>query len=150
MKFEIPRSLKVEHDELHAMLRQATQEPGEVGAAAKAVAKLMHPHFIREEEFALPPLALLHDLARGKVTPAMREAIRLTDRLGAELGAMLGEHKLIVAELDKLAEAATRANKTEYVEFAQALKLHAQTEEEVTYPTAILIGEYLKVKLPPA
>lgn len=150
MKFEIPRPLKAEHDELHATLRQATQEPGEVGAAAQAVARLMHPHFIREEEFALPPLALLHDLARGKVTPAMRAAISLTDKLRAELGAMLEEHKLIVVELDKLADAAQRANKPEYVEFAKALKLHAQTEEEVTYPTAMLIGEYLKAKLPQA
>ena len=32
---------------------------------------------------------------------------------------------------------------TEYVEFAEDLKLHAQTEEEVTYPAAILVGEYL-------
>jgi hypothetical protein len=27
------------------------------------------------------------------------------------------------------------------------LMLHAQTEEEVLYPAAILIGEYLKLKL---
>jgi len=27
------------------------------------------------------------------------------------------------------------------------LMLHAQTEEEVLYPAAILVGEYLKVKL---
>ena len=32
-------------------------------------------------------------------------------------------------------------------EFADKLILHAQTEEEVSYPTAILIGEYLKLKL---
>jgi hypothetical protein len=28
----------------------------------------------------------------------------------------------------------------------EKLKLHAQTEEEVLYPAAILIGEYLKLK----
>lgn len=29
----------------------------------------------------------------------------------------------------------------------EKLMLHAQTEEEVLYPTALLIGEYLKLKL---
>lgn len=59
MKFEIPRPLKIEHEELHEMLRKAMKEPGELGDAAKAVAKLMHPHFLKEEEYALPPLGLL-------------------------------------------------------------------------------------------
>lgn len=26
------------------------------------------------------------------------------------------------------------------------IKLHAKTEEKVTYPTALLIGEYLKIR----
>ncbi len=147
MSIEIPRSLKVEHESLHARLRKATQEPGEVGEAAKAVAKLMYPHFLREEEFALPPLGLLHDLAQGKVTPAMKDVVKLTDKLKAQLDGMLKEHETIVAALDTLSAAAKRANKMEYVEFATALKHHAQTEEEVSYPAAILVGEYLKEKL---
>ena len=53
MKFEIPRPLKIEHENLHEMLRKATKEPGELGDAAKAVAELMHPHFLKEEEYAL-------------------------------------------------------------------------------------------------
>jgi len=35
----------------------------------------------------------------------------------------------------------------EHARFAEKLMLHAQTEEEVLYPAAILVGEYLKVKL---
>ena len=147
MKFEIPRSLKMEHEQLHDMLRQATQEPGEVGDAAKGVARLMHPHFVKEEEFALPPLGLLRKLAHGELTPDMKDVLALTDRLKAELGAMLEEHKLIVAALDRLSAAAKSANKMEYVHFAHALKLHAQTEEDVAYPATILIGEYLREKL---
>ena len=60
---------------------------------------------------------------------------------------MLMEHKSIVAALNHLADVAKQENKPEYVEFAEKLILHAQTEEEVSYPTAILIGEYLKLKL---
>jgi hypothetical protein len=147
MKLEIPRSLKMEHEELHDMLRKATQEPCEVGDAALTVAKLMHPHFVKEEEVALPPLGLLRDLAQGKLRPDMKEALVLTEKLKADLGAMLEEHKAIVVALDRLAAAAKNANKTEYVAFAHALKLHAQTEEEVAYPAAMLVGEYLKAKL---
>jgi len=33
------------------------------------------------------------------------------------------------------------------VHFAEKLMLHAQTEEQVSYPTSILIGRYVKSKL---
>ena len=59
MRFQIPKPLQVEHEELHATLVKATKSPGAVGEAAREVARLLHPHFVREEEFALPPLALL-------------------------------------------------------------------------------------------
>jgi hemerythrin-like domain-containing protein len=144
MKFEIPRPLKIEHEELHEMLRKATKEPGDLGDSAKAVAELMHPHFIKEEEYALPPLGLLRDLAQGKITPDMKEVLALTDKLEAELSQMLEEHKSIVAALEKLSAAAKRENRMEYTKFAEALMRHAQTEEEVSYPTSILIGEYVR------
>jgi len=147
MKFEIPPPLKAEHEALHDTLRKATQEPGGLGDAAKAVAKLLHPHFVKEEAYALPPLGLLRDLAQGRLTPEMKEVLQFTDRLKTDFGQMLEEHKLIVAVLDKLSAAAKKANKMEYAEFADAFILHAQTEEEVSYPTAILIGEYVREKL---
>ncbi len=147
MKFEIPRALEVEHEELHGMLRKATKEPGKLGEAAEAVAKLMHPHFLKEEEYALPPLGLLRSLSEGKITPEMREVLVLTDKLKANLGQMLAEHKLIVAALEELSAAAVSAGKLEYVAFSKALMLHAQTEEEVAYPAAILIGEYVREML---
>ena len=147
MKLEIPSALKAEHEALHDTLRKATQEPGGLGDAAKAVAKLLHPHFVKEEAYALPPLGLLRDLAQGRLTPEMKEVLQFTDRLKTDFGQMLEEHKLIVAALDKLSAAAKKANKMEYAEFADALILHAQTEEEVSYPTAILIGEYVREKL---
>jgi len=147
MEFKIPQPLKVEHDELHAELVKATQAGGKIEEAAKAVAKALHPHFVKEEEYALPPLGLLSVLADGKITPDMGDVFRMTDRLKTELGEMLGEHKTIVALLEKLTEVAKKEKKEEVAHFAQKLVLHAKTEEEVLYPTAILIGEYLKLKL---
>ena len=70
----------------------------------------------------------------------------MTHRLKADLGHMLLEHKEIVAALDALKEAAGSEGKTAAAGFAEKLMLHAQTEEEVLYPAAILIGEYIRLK----
>jgi hemerythrin-like domain-containing protein len=147
MNFPIPQPLQQEHEALHAELRNATQAGGAVGEAAKALARLMHPHFVKEDEFALPPLALLQPLAQGTVTADMQEVLKLTDRLAAELPAMLAEHKTIVAALERLVDEARRAKRTDVVEFAQKLMLHAQTEEQVMYPAALLVGRFVSQRL---
>lgn len=147
MEYKTPESLKKEHEELHKILFKATQEPGKIGEAAKNVAKILHLHFIKEEEYAIPPLSLLNELSKGNVTEEMKSVLEMTQKLQNDLPHMLEEHKLIVASLDYLLSAAKEKNKSEYVEFAEKLKLHAQTEEEVMYPAAILVGEYLKLKL---
>jgi hypothetical protein len=147
-EFKAPEPLKKEHDELHAELAKMTQAGGKIGAAAKAVARLLHAHFLKEEEYAAPPLGLLVPLAEGKVTPEMQDVLVMTEKLKAELGEMLAEHKAIVAALKELAAVAKKERKRGYEQFAEKLMLHAQTEEQVLYPAAILIGEYLKMKLP--
>ncbi len=147
MNFKVPHSLKVEHEELHGELVKAMKIPGRVGEAARTVATFLHQHFVHEEEFALPPLGLLAPLAEGKVTPEMRQVLTLTDKLKAELPQMVAEHQAIVGALQKLVVAAEAEGKPEVARFAGKLMLHAQTEEEVLYPTAILIGEYVKMRL---
>ncbi|HET9903315.1 MAG TPA: hypothetical protein VFQ27_06395 [Xanthobacteraceae bacterium] len=147
MTFEIPKPMKVEHDALHADLVKATRAGGETGEAARAVAKVLHGHFLKEEEFALPPLGLLAALGRGEFEPAMAEVLALTDRLEAEMPTMLAEHKLIVVALERLIAAAKAENKPDVAAFAARLKLHAQAEEEVAYPATRLIGRYVKSRL---
>ena len=129
MEFPIPEPLKVEHAELHAELVEATKAGGRVGEAAREVAKRLHPHFVREEEFALPPLGLLASLAREAVAPDMAGVLALTGKLEAELPGMLAEHKEIVAALGELVAAAKDENKPKHARFAEKLILHAQTEE---------------------
>jgi hypothetical protein len=147
MKFAIPQTLQHEHEALHERLRQATQVGGEVGAAAKELARLMHPHFVKEDKFALPPLGLLAALARGEWSAEMAEVLTLTEQLEAELPQMLAEHQSIVAALHTLREAAERAGSTEIVAFAEALVEHARTEEEVMYPAAVLVGQVVRQRL---
>jgi hypothetical protein len=147
MKFQIPNSIKTEHEILHRELLGAIESGGETADAASVVAAHLHLHFESEEKFALPPLALLRPLAEGTVTIDMEEVISRADQLKANLPKMLQEHTTILAALDQLQVAATRERKPRFVEFANKLKLHAQNEEEVLYPAAILVGEFVRTKL---
>jgi len=140
----IPHSLKLEHHELHEELARATREPGPVGEAARGVAKLLHPHFVREEEFAMPPLGALAAVARGEKVPDAAAVIAQARRVADELPQMLAEHREIVGALERLEQAARAAGRPEHARFAEKLKLHAQTEEEVLYPAAILVGRALE------
>jgi hypothetical protein len=144
MKFDIPRPMKIEHEELHAALARLTRASGRTGDAAKAVASVLHAHFIKENEYALPPLSLLVPLSEGKFDPAMADVLKLTDKLAADMPSMLSEHRDIVGALKALTEAATTENKPEGVQFASMLAAHAEMEEQLTYPTALLIGRYVK------
>jgi hypothetical protein len=146
MEFKIPEPLKIEHDALHAELARATKEAGEIGQAARKVAEMLHPHFVKEEEYALPPLGLLGAIAQGQFSAEMNSVLGLTDRLKRELPEMLAEHQGIVAALETLSSSARKHNRQEYARFAEKLMLHARTEEEVLYPAAILIGEYVRLK----
>lgn len=147
MSLSMPAALKLEHEELQSELMRAMKYKGRTGAAAGVVSQLMHAHFVKEEEYALPPLGLLPELAQGRVTPEMKPVIAMTDRLRAQLQTMQSEHRAIVSALRDLADAAEKEGHPELVDFATRLMEHAQTEEQVTYPAAILVGEYVKLKL---
>jgi len=149
MEIKVPKPLKAEHEELHGELVAATKAGGKVSEAAKSVAQILHPHFVKEEEYAMPPLGLLTMLADGKLPPDIPAIIAMTDKLKTELSLMLHEHKAVIAALHQLMIVAENDRKPEVVHLAEKLKLHAQTEEEVLYPAAILIGEYLKLKIGP-
>ena len=147
MKLEVPSSIAAEHRELHEELEKAINSGGKTGDAARVVEERLSVHFEKEEQYALPQLGLLASLAEGKVSPEMKPAIELSDKLKADLPKMLEEHKGIVDALDALSAAAKAENKTQAIGFAETLAAHAQNEEQVMYPAAILVGEYLKLKL---
>jgi len=50
--------------------------------------------------------------------------------------------------VQELAIAAESEADDKYIRFAAELMVHAQMEEEVLYPAAILVGEYVKHNLP--
>jgi hypothetical protein len=150
-RIHIPESVQVEHAAIHAVLVEATQAPGRVGAAAKQLAEVLHPHFVREEQIALPPLGLLAPLATGEdlTEEELSEALVMTDTLGRELPRMLEEHKRIRAAVENLRLAARAEQATKYEQLAGQLALHAQNEEEVLYPAAVLVADLIRARQRP-
>ena len=143
----IPQSLQTEHEEIHEALAEATRTPGRIGAAAKELAAVLDPHFERENQIALPPLGLLAPLAAGDTPAGLQEALAMTDALRKELPRMLEEHKRIRAATEKLRTAAREQEASVHEQFAETLAAHAQTEEEILYPAAILVGDIIRARM---
>jgi hypothetical protein len=144
-----PYALRREHEELHADLARAGQMPGLLGQTAREVARIMHPHFLREDEYAMPPLSLLPRLTRGQVTPDMADVLPLVARLKEEMPLMIDEHRAIMGAVRAFAQAAESDGDEKCIRLAAELTVHAQLEEEVLYPAALLVGEFVKAKLQP-
>lgn len=140
----IPQSVQAEHTAIHSALEDAQRAPGRVGAAARRLARVLHPHFVREEEIALPPLGLLAPLAAGSPPPNAAAILPLTDALERELPRMLEEHVQIRAAVEELRAAATAHGAAAQVRLAADLAQHARFEEEVLYPAAVLVGRVVR------
>ena len=142
----IPGSIQAEHDHIHQELTVALAHHSPIGAAAKAVADALHAHFGREEEIALPPLALLAPLAAGEMPMSADDVLEMTDALKRELPQMLEQHTRIRAAVNQLRDAARVEGCGRTERMADQLALHATTEEEVLYPAAILVGEIIRAR----
>lgn len=145
-KPEVPSSIKNEHEYLLNQMKPFTLFQDSTGRIALKLDSLMHHHFQEEEDFVLPPLGLIPSLASGEIPDESKEVIQLTEQLKSQLGHMSAEHQLIKVYLGELKQAVALDNHPPVIEFEKAVHQHATTEEEVYFPAAILVGEYLKLK----
>lgn len=145
MNSSIPSPLEFDHERIEAKLREATQENGAIGDLARQITHEMKDHLAKEEEFAFPPLGYLDQVVLGKEVDE-EALIRTAEMLKSRLPRMYAEHQEIVRLVDLLAAAAVEVNRPDYVEFARELRIHTCLEEEILYPAAILLGDYLKLK----
>lgn len=74
----------------------------------------------------------------------MAAVLPLTGKLATRMPQMLAEHQRIEQALATLADAAKAENNAAGVRFAERLREHAETEEQVTYPAALLVGRYVQ------
>ena len=147
---DIPQSLRVEHDNTLRQLEALSRHRGQVGTEARKALALFKQHLQREEEFILPPLTLLPVLADGKVSPDMIWAVDMADRVRAEREKTYQQHTQITDAMNALAAAAGKAHDTEALDFAQGAVADSLNDIELLEPMSIVIGDYLKAKLPAA
>jgi hemerythrin superfamily protein len=76
----------------------------------------------------------------------MAAVLAMTDSLRAELPRMLEEHQGIHAAAARLAEVARAQSNAEVEDLALTLAAHAEAEEELFYPAAILVGEIVRTR----
>lgn len=144
-KLTTPSSIREEHAEIHQRLERLTESSGDVGDAAREVARLLHGHFGDEERLAMPLLGLLDPLAKHEQIAEADAAIAMARELRDKLPVMLEEHLLIKTALGVLAFVAAKDGDHEATEFVKTLTLHARNEEEVLYPAALLVGDMLEM-----
>lgn len=145
-KPEVPSAIKKEHEYFLEKIHKITLFHDSTGLAAVKLNDLMQHHFKEEEDYVLAPLGLLPLLTSGNLPEQSNEVIQLCEKLKSQISHLSVEHQLIKAYMDELMQVAATENHPEIIEFEQELQKHAKTEEEVFFPTAILIGEYLKLK----
>jgi hypothetical protein len=141
----IPMSLLEEHAEIIMSLRTVSEIGGDVAGAAREVLALLEPHMQREQQLALAPLRLLPRLVNADVADDMAPIIAVTERLRAELPAFQKEHAGIRRALESLGRTAWREGKPEYAFLADRINRHIRVDEEVLFPAALLVGEYLRL-----
>ena len=145
----IPWSIQLDHQEMIQRLTALSREQPPVGPAAQQALELLQAHVKREEEFILPPLALLPQLADGKITPDMRWAVAMADRVKAEREEIFHEHTMITDAMNNLAAAADHAQNAEALDFARAAVADSLSDMELMEPMTVVIGDYIRAKLPP-
>ena len=144
---EIPQSIRLEHENTLEQLTKLSKKHGPVGAEASKALGLFKAHLQREQEFILPPLSLLLQLADGNTSPDMKWAIAMADRVKSERELTYQEHTKITDAMNALASVARKAHDAEALEFAQGAVADSLNDVELLEPMSIVIGEYLKTKL---
>lgn len=144
MKPKIPKSIKNGHENLCTELQAITALGGNIGETAKHLEDVMYKHFQKEEEYALPPLGFLLALSEGSWEIDSEAAIKMADRLQSKLSELKEEHTQISKALQNLKMVAEAEGEISAKQFVKDLTLHVDIEDQVLYPTTILIGNYLK------
>ena len=139
MDLRIPSSLKMEHEGLYEELNRAARITGDIGMAAMSAFKIFQHHMSREEEFAFPPLHLLHSIAEKSVDTEFTGVIKLCDTLKDQMPALLKEHDEMRRSLHEMNDIAMKEQRPEYASLAKRLMQHLTLEEEIYYPASLMI-----------
>jgi hemerythrin superfamily protein len=136
----LPASLVNEHRQL---LSQAKAMTAGGDSIAVELYKLIEYHFREEEQYVFPVLGILPSIASGNIPEKADSIIGLVKVYQSNASKLLAEHQMIEA---LLGEYRLRSGDTTIADFEKQLAQHALAEEEIYFPAAVLVGEYLKLK----
>jgi hypothetical protein len=142
---ETPFAVRMQHKSLREELARASADKGAVGDAAREVERVLLPHLEHEEALALRPLGLMRGTARDADSAELTQVVPMAIRIERELPTLIDEHRQIGDATKRLADVSRREGKPQYQGLIDRLWLHARMAEEVLYPAAILVGEYVRI-----
>ncbi len=144
VKLSIPEPLQLSHAQLEAALSETMQADGRTMIVAEAVVQLLESHFQKESEEVLRILGLLEPLAADAIGVA--EDYPELNNLEANESSLHQEHAALIAAAEKLRTAAREEGADAILEFAERLLMRIRLDEEIFYPAALLIRNYLRLK----
>jgi hypothetical protein len=145
-KLEVPLALRIEHNQIRDDLARALKDGGAVGDAARTLERVWTPHLAHTEAVVLPPLGTLRALTRSEAIPDAAQALAMTTQFERDLPALLEDHRALYEATKRFMDTANRERKPVYMDFARRLGLHLRLEEEVLYPSVLLVGQQLKAR----
>lgn len=141
---DVPSVILQDHRSFLKKLEKATVYQDSTGVAARKLYEVMEYHFREEEEYVFPPLGILPGISRGQMPDNSEEIFRLTEKFRKNEAVMLAEHQVISHYLQKMIRAAEIEGHQEFADFHTELEKHAALEEQILFPTVLMIGDYLK------
>ena len=102
MRPKIPGAIKEEYEDLYERLNAAARVRGEIGRTAMAAFRHLQSHYLKDQEYALPPLKLLPTVAAGNVTGEIDQIQTMCSRLKRQLPSLIEENDTISGSSDSL------------------------------------------------
>jgi hypothetical protein len=145
-KLQLPEALQLNHLQFSAALTNASHAGGRTKAVAETIAKLLEPHLQHEEANVLRILGLLAPLAAGQFKVEWLEDFSEWEELETNESALGLEHSALIAAAENFFAIARDEGADELLEFAERLILRIRLDEEVFYPAALFIRNYLRLR----
>ena len=142
-----PQSISYEHEQIIKELTNfAKREVAHMASVQRALT-VIKAHYAKEEAFVLPPLALLPQIAKGAISKDMEPAIAMADRTKAALPELQNDHIQITSLMNELIEAGETVHDEELIQLATRIAIQSLNDVEMTQPTTILVGDYVRRRL---
>lgn len=145
---QVPQSIRLQHEQITRRLLAYTKHEAPVGAAAAKALAAVNAHYEKDEQYVLPPLALLPRIAKGEISKDMEAAIAMTSRTQAALPELEKDHIQITSLMNELIEAGNKTHNDELVRLATRIAAQSLNHIEVLIPASIMVGNYLRQRVP--